>query len=352
VRWLTLLMVVALVGCSAQDRSPAAVAVPAEAPTATPEPTPTPAPAPVAAPQLENPVISVGSGTIPFVPSLTLRSATVSADVVTNVNQSLGLYLTNLNGYRDSGFDGTGLHLTGAFRDAVIAGLKGSATPGVKRKLALESVRVDRYLVKPWGTPALAEATATIVDRAIDGSAPDQRETGRLRLTGQRLRVDDAWDGTRGTWFNGPARITSERSAAEVKQALVVHLRSESWVAGAPAETYFGSAGETPYQTARAAYLAAFDRTAIASRTFEGVTAVIERYDGFAEIADGLATVGVTGTVVVKDRGGATTRSPFRTRVVVLFGNWTPEVIDEELSAGIWRSAGDRALSLIDVSRA
>ena len=82
-RWLTLLMVVALVGCSAQDRSPAAVAVPAEAPTATPEPTPTPAPAPVAAPQLENPVISVGAGTIPFVPSLTLRSATVSADVVT-----------------------------------------------------------------------------------------------------------------------------------------------------------------------------------------------------------------------------------------------------------------------------
>ena len=62
---------------------------------------------------------------------------------------------------------------------------------------------------------------------------------------------------------------------------------------------------------------------------------------------DGLATVRLAGTVVTTDPAGREARRPFARRIVVLFGNWMPEVVDEELD-GRWLSGGDLALAVRD----
>ncbi|MGH2450693.1 MAG: hypothetical protein ACRDGE_05390 [Candidatus Limnocylindria bacterium] len=128
-------------------------------------------------------------------------------------------------------------------------------------------------------------------------------------------------------------------------------LHSESWVPSGPVETLIRG-DPTPFSSARAAYVASFDRSATVLRTFEDVAATIERYDTFAEVDDGLVTVRLTGTLVTADAAGATQRTPFERRVVVFFGNWAPEVVDEEIAPGVWRSGGDQALAEIDVNRA
>src|SRR5947208_1965226 len=93
-----------------------------------------------------------------------------------------------------------------------------SPTPGVKRTFVLESLRVESVYRKPWGTLALADARVTIADHAVDGSSPDQRETGLLRLGGddRRLSVSDSWDDAAGRWFNG--RIAED--PAGLRQAI------------------------------------------------------------------------------------------------------------------------------------
>src|SRR5437899_96320 len=78
-----------------------------------------------------------------------------------------------------------------------------SASAGVKRQCELVSLKVDRHFVKPWGTHAYVDVTVTIADRAVGGTAPDQFETGKLRLSGDRFRVTDGWDEAHDRWFNG-----------------------------------------------------------------------------------------------------------------------------------------------------
>src|SRR5207237_5984259 len=87
---------------------------------------------------------------------------------------------------------------------AVVAGMSASGTSGVKRKFAIGSFKIDRLLGKPWGTRAVVEVTATILDKAVDGSVPDQSETGKLRMIGDKPTVVDGWDSANGRWFNGP----------------------------------------------------------------------------------------------------------------------------------------------------
>ena len=144
--------------------------------------------------------------------------------------------------------------------------------------------------------------------------------------------------------------IAGLRSA--IAQAVAQHLHMESWIPSSPGVTYFDGSGATPFQKARAAYFATFDRAAIRSRTFADVTGVIERYDSFAEIHDGMATVRLGATLVTTDTAGRTQREPVLRRVKVFFGNWSPEVVDEEVTPGIWRSGGDLALVDLDVNRA
>lgn len=339
----------------------APVAGPSPPPTDTPSPSPSEAAVtapqlqPSAPPVLSDPAVVLAPEPFPIQATLALRSSLAAEDIA-RTRGGVGLYLMSLNSYRDNDNVGGGIEAVpaGPFREAVRQGLRDSATPGVKRKLELESIRVDRLLVKPWGTPALAEVTATIVDRVVEGVGQDQREVGRLQLTGERLRVSDAWDYASGGWFNGGGSVGPKVDA--IREAVVpplsFYLRLEQWLPGSPAESWRGSE-PTPFSAARAQRLAAIDRALILSRTFEGVRATVERFDTFGEVASGLATVRLSGIEVTGRPAGTTARTPFERRVkVFLFGGWLPEVVDEEISPGVWLSGGDLALQLIDVNRA
>src|SRR5438128_596124 len=281
-------------------------ATPTPAPSATPEPSPSPVAevAPALDARLEGPNIAVATTAFPVVASFALHAAPIDADAEGRVRLGLEWYLDSLDRFRESGAtDRSQLSLGGKFGDAVFSGMKGSGTPGVKRKFAIGSFKIDRLLVKPWGTRAVVEVTATILDKAVDGSAPDQSETGRLRMIGDKPTVVDGWDGANGRWFNGPQLASQSDARGNVAFWLADLLRSESWIPGSPRETSFGPGGETPYARARNQYLSTLDRT-LSSRTFEDVTATVERYQTFSEIVDGLATVRLAGTVVTSDANG------------------------------------------------
>ena len=290
------------------------------------------------------------SDPFPVLATFALVKSAVSPGDTELASRGVQYYLDGLDRYRDNG---DFLPVTGAFGTAVAKALVESRTPGVKRTFVLESLRIESLYRKPWGTLAMADVRVTIADHAVDGSAPDQREAGLLRLSGdRRLNVIDSWDASAGRWFNGHVPENPAGLREAVVQPIGWHLRTESWVAGLPPETYWDGAGATPFQKARAAYLATLDRAAIASRTFDTVTATIERFDTFAEMAGGMATVRVAATLVTTDASGRTQRQGIARRVKVFFGNWSPEVVDEEVTPGVWRSGGDLALVEIDVNRA
>lgn len=312
--------------------SPAAEPTPAAIPTASQDvPPASPRPGP------QDAVVAWDDGSIPLVRSLALRAVPVDDQILASVRAGVANYLRQLDYWRDD--QRQWFPATGAFGEAVKAGVSSSATPGVKRKFELGPVTIERYLIKPWGVPALAEARATIVDRVVDGVGPDQTETGRLRLLGDRLRVVDGWDGGNGRWFNGLEAMSETDLRSVLQPQLPWYLRLETWLPGSPVETGFGP-GTSPFWAARHEYLNTFDRSKIVSRTFAGLRARIERYETFPELRDGLATVLITGTVVTVDASGREERVPLSRRVLMLVGNWAPEVVDEEISPGVWRSAG------------
>src|SRR5205823_1014229 len=187
------------------------------------------------------------------------------------------------------------LPITGPFLAAVSAGLKESATPGVRRQFELRSLTVDRHWVKPWGTHAYVDVTVTIADRAVDGSAPDQLETGRLRLSGDRFRVTDAWDFAHDRWYNGFPPLPLTQIHDQVAPAIATYLRMESWTPAASPLDWRTGSDALPFLKARAATLSAIDQTKIASRLFDGTTATIERFDTIEGLWSGLATVRLTG---------------------------------------------------------
>lgn len=311
-----------------------------------PSPSPTPVEQPVQVPAID---LAVEGAAFPIEATLALRPAPVNDEATSIVRWGVERYLEMLDHFRATGATNReALSVYGRFGDAVFNGIK--ASKDVERKFAVGSLRIDRYLVKPWGTRALAEVTVTILDKAVDGSLPDQAETGRLRLTGDKMFVTDAWDYASGGWFNG----TKGKSDAEVREGLTwaipPHLGLETWVPGS-APVNWGDES-TPFWRAWHAYLLSLDRSATTSRTFENVTARIERYETFADIPDGLATVHVRGTIVTTDAGGKSARKPFERTMRVFFGNWIPEVVDEQITPGVWLSGGDLALGARDVNTA
>ena len=350
-----LIAVVLLAGACAPVAHPAtsdAPASPVAEPSAGETFAPTPSPTPVAqpGPVLNNPVVTIASAAFPIAPTITLTPSLVAPTDDFSARWAIERYLEGLDRYREFG---DYLPARGAFGEAVAAALVESRTPGVKRTFVLESLRIDAIYKKPWGTQALADVSVTIVDRAVNGSAPDQRETGLLRLAGgNKLQVVDSYDISSGRWFNG--RIPDDPSGLResVGEAIGLYLRKESWTAGGPVETYADGFGMTPFKTARNAYVAAFDRARMASRTFEDVSATIERHDTFAELPGGITTARLSATVVTMDTTGRTQRETVTRRVKVFFGNWMPEVVDEEVTSGVWRSGGDLALVEIDVNLA
>jgi hypothetical protein len=330
--------------------SPSAVLTSSAEPTVTVSLSPAPAPAaPSENARVPEIRVALSSAPFPLEVTLALRSAPIDDEATSFVRGGIERYLEMLDHFRATGATNRqALSVYGRFGDAVFTGIK--ASQDVERKFVIGSLRVDRYLVKPWGTRAMAEATVTILDKAVNGSLPDQTETGRLRLVGDKLFVSDAWDYTTGGWFNGPAAMT----AAEVRDAVTAttanHFALESWVPGSAVVT-FGDES-TPYWRARHAYIASLDRTATPWRTVEDVEVTIARYETFSDIRDGLATVRVTGAIVTKNAEGAARRAPFERTLRILFGNWIPEVVDEQVTPGVWLSGGDLALAARDVNTA
>jgi hypothetical protein len=328
--------------------SPEIAATPSAAPPGSPEPAPSPVATSAPAASVEGPSVVFVATPFPLVPSA-LRVAPIDAEAEASVRTGLLNYLESLDRFRETGAtDRKQLYLEGRFGDAVFAGMNASATPGAKRKFDLGSFKIDRLMVKPWGVRAVVEVTATILDKAVDGIAPDQSETGRLRMIGDKPSVVDGWDGATRRWFNGPQVMTPEALRLDIAPTLGYLLHSESWIPGSALETSFGAGGETPYLRARHEYLNKLDRAATPSRTFADVSATIERYETFTEIRDGVATIRLNGTVVTTDSSGRTSREPFERHARVLIGNWMPEVVDEQIGTATWFSGGDLALAVRD----
>jgi hypothetical protein len=342
--------------------APLAQPAPSQPPTATettavpatprnePAPTPSVAPTPTPGPRLDDPIVTVTAEPFPVLATFTLTKSAVAPGDAELATLGVQRYLEGLDRYRDNG---DFLPVGGTFGKAVAAALVASRTPGVKRTFVLKSLRIEALYRKPWGTMALVDARVTIADHAVDGSAPDQLEAGLLRLSGdRRLSVTDGWDDSMGRWFNGHVAESAAGLREAVVQPIGWHLRTESWIAGMASETYWDGSSGTPFQKARHAYIASFDRAATLSRTFADVTATSERFDTFAEMAGGIATVRVAAALVTTGPGRPQ-REPVTRRVkVFLGGNWMPEVVDEEVTPGVWRSGGDLALIDIDVNRA
>lgn len=282
--------------------------------------------------------------------SLRLRLAEIDDQVIGAARWGVDRYLFAIDAYRNG--QSPALPITGPFLDAVTAALKDSATPGVTRKFEAESLTVDRHVQKPWGTHAYVEVTVTLVDRAVGGNAPDQRETGKLRLTGDKMFVTDGWDYEHGRWFNGFGALPLEQVRTGVAEAVRNYLGWESWAAsGVPQVTDVGSTSSA-FQRARGERVSARAKQ-VSSQIFENVSATIDAFETIEGIWSGVATVRVAGIVVTTGASGQTARAPFERRVkAFVLGNWSPEVVDEQTATGTWASAGELALQEIDVSRA
>ena len=294
--------------------------------------------------------MNVNSAAFPIMTTLRLRLAAIDEQVTSAARWGVERYLQSIDYYRNG--QSPALPITGPFLDAVSAALKDSATPGVKRQFQIESLRVDRHVQKPWGTHAYAEVTVTLVDHAIEGTAPDQRETGKLRLTGDKMFVTDGWDFDHDRWFNGFGPLPLEQVRSGMAEAVSNYLWFETWVPNtAPAGLTNGAT--SAFQRERQARLGAIDRRQVTSNVFAGVTATIEKFETIEGIWSGNATVRVSGTLVTTNAAGQTTRVPFERHVVAfILGNWSPEVVDEQTSTGAWASGGELALDQVDVNRA
>ena len=357
-RCLALAILFVVTACAPDTSAVGSPSIPPGSPSAAvsvPEPSLAPTQSPSAVPdhgRIPRVDVAVAGGAFAILTTLRTKLAAVDEAVILAARGGVESYLRNIDAYRRA--ESPILPITGPFLDAVAVALKESATPGVKREFVLESLVVDRHVQKPWGTHAYVDVTVTLIDRASDRSAPDQRETGKLRLTGDRLRVSDGWDEANARWFNGFGPLPLDRVRSEIVDPLGFYLAWESWAPGYVLESWRASDAEsTPFTRARAQRLSSIGRTQTVSQTFEGVAATIERFETIEGLWSGLATVRLNGTRVMTDAARGLQRTPFERRVrVFLFGQWAPEVVDEEVVPGVWMSGGELALERIDIDRA
>ena len=338
---------------SVPPSSPTPTAMPTSSAIAAASPSPvlvTPPPAYAPPDQGLAPAVNVSQGVFPIMTTLRTKLAVIDETVVNAARWGVERYLSSIDQYRNG--QSPALPITGPFLVAVSSALKESATPGVKRQFQIESLTVDHHVQKPWGTHAYVDVTVTLVDRAVDGNAPDQRETGKLRLTGDKMFVTDGWDYEHDRWFNGFGALPLDQVRTGVREAVSQYLWFETWVPNTTPVALSNAAG-TAFQRARLARLSAIDRTQVASQVFDTVSAAIERFETIEGIWSGIATVRVTGNAVTKYSGGNTISTKLDREVrVFLLGNWSPEVVDEQLPSRDWASGGDLALAEIDVNRA
>ena len=334
--------------------TPNATPLPSETAVAIASPSPTvETPAPYVAPPLPDPrltpSVSVNQGIFPIMTTLRTKLAVVDEGVANAARWGVERYLNTIDSYRNG--QSPVLPITGPFLAAVSSALKESATPGVKRQFQIESLTVDHHVQKPWGTHAYVDVTVTLVDRAVDGNAPDQRETGKLRLAGDKMFVTDGWDYEHDRWFNGFGPLPLDRVRSGVTDAVSQYLWLESWLPNTPEPSW--TLEGSPYQRARTSRLSAIDRRQVTSQLFENLNATIERFETIEGIWSGVATVRLDGNALTTYAGGNTVVTKLDRHVrVFLLGNWIPEVVDEQLPSRDWASGGDLALGEIDVNRA
>ena len=330
--------------------TPAPVVVPLQdAPAVTPGPLPDQNPQPqVGAPEVKLAPAAFAIGS----PTGSLVRFTPTAEFQGKVRFGVQMYLQQLDSFRRN--MASGVSAPKPFADVVAQALRETSAPGVERRFDLVSLRIDAAYRKPWGSDAMADVTVTIRDTVVSGNAPDETETGRLRLAGEnRFSVIDGWDSAHAKWFNGLSAPSRDRIEQPVTYTVANYLWSESWVPGTQNWSYSQFWGvSTRFAKWHDGIMAAFDHEKVTRRTFETVTAAIERYDPTTELGDGVITVRVRGTEVTADASGATTRTPFE-RVVRAYMPWWGfaagrTVVVDEFSAGAWRSGGDLALKELD----
>ena len=322
------------------------------APTQSVTPVATASPGPTEKPQTDYavaPKVGVAQAVFPIMTTLRLKLATVDESVVSAATWGVSQYLFAIDAYRNG--QSPALPITGRFLAAVSTSLKESAEPGVQRKFEIEALTVDRHVQKPWGTHAYVDVTVTLVDRAVNGNAPDQRETGKLRLTGDKMFVTDGWDYANDRWFNGFGPLSLEQVRTGVAAAVQSYLWLESWTANTSPPALTWNTG-TAFQQARTARVKeAF--AGATSQLFEGVSATIEQFETIDGVWSGVATVHVMGTAITTNTSGKSDRLPFDRHVrAFVLGNWAPEVVDDQLPQRDWTSGGELALDKVDVNRA
>ena len=197
--------------------------LPNETPVALASPSPmVETPAPYVAPPPDDPrltpTVKVSPGVFPILTTYRTKLAVVDEGVVNLARWGVERYLSSIDSYRNG--QSPVLPITGPFLVAVSAALKESATSGVQRKFEIESLSIDHHVQKPWGTHAYVDVTVSLVDRAVDGNAPDQRETGKLRLSGDKLFVTDGWDYDHDRWFNGFGPLPLDQVRSGVTDAV------------------------------------------------------------------------------------------------------------------------------------
>src|SRR5436309_3450474 len=297
---------------SAPSASPAsstqmATFLPNETPVALASPsptveTPTPyVPPPPDDPRL-SPTVSLNQGIFPIMTTLRTKLAVIDEGVVNAARWGVERYLSSIDSYRNG--QSPVLPITGPFLGAVSTALKDSATPGVKRQFEVEALTVDHHVQKPWGTHAYVDVTVSLVDRAVDGNAPDQRETGKLRLSGDKLFVTDGWDYEHERWFNGFGPLPLDQVRIGVADAVSQYLSSESWLPNTSPS--FWVVEGSPYHRARATRMLAIDRRQVTAQLFDNVSATIERFETIDGLWSGVATVRVDGNAVTTYGSGNT----------------------------------------------
>src|SRR5438094_4707856 len=309
-------------------------------------------PAPYVAPPPDDPrltpTVKVSPGVFPILTTYRTKLAVVDEGVVNLARWGVERYLSSIDSYRNG--QSPVLPITGPFLVAVSAALKESATSGVQRKFEMASLSIDHHVQKPWGTHAYVDVTVSLVDRAVDGNAPDQRETGKLRLSGDKLFVTDGWDYEHERWFNGFGPLPLDQVRIGVADAVSQYLSSETWLPNTSPS--FWVVEGSPYHRARATRMLAIDRRQVTAQLFDNVSATIERFETIDGLWSGVATVRVDGNAVTTYGSNTVVTKLDRHVRVFLLGNWMPEVVDEQLPFRDWASGGDLALGEIDVNRA
>ena len=220
----------------------------------------------------------------------------------------------------------------------------------VPRTFVATGSHVTGGLARAWSTMAYVDADIELIDRGATDIPI--HVTLRLRPMGFSYTVIDLFDRTARGWLVGnEPRYSAIDLETELPAAASQYLSSESFSAGR--DPYSAVIPETPFGKTRNDAILALGALKAAGtlvdRSFENVTATIDRFEPAWFGGDGVVTVRLVGTLVERSATG-TQRIAF-VQPLKFFrtpeGFWTP--IDAQEADGSWDSGGD--LALADVAR-